>query len=170
MENTSSGVLLVLTLLLSGVVSAQDEAAEEVQEQAYEELTFDREGERCLSTRSIRDTDILGDRRILFEMPGNEYYLNNLSYECRGLRRAGSFSYRVTAGRLCSVDTIRVIEQIGGSIREGIGCGLGLFYPITEDEADLLRAEADGRRGRPRPRIGVENPNALKEDEDEDTD
>ena len=165
MANTSSGAFLILTFLLSGVVSAQG-----AQEQGYEELTFDREGERCLSTRSIRDTDILSDRTILFEMRGNEYYLNNLSYECRGLRRAGSFSYQTRAGRLCNVDTIRVIEQIGGSIREGIGCGLGLFYPITEDEAELLKAEADGRPGRLRPRIGVENPNALEEDEGEDTD
>ena len=165
MANTSFGVFLILTFLLNGVVSAQ-----EAQEQGYEELTFDREGERCLSAQSIRDTDILSDRSILFEMPGNEYYLNNLSYECRGLRRAGSFSYQTTVGRLCNVDTIRVIEQIGGSIREGIGCGLGLFYPITEDEAELLRAEADGRPGRLQPRIGVENPNALEEDEGEDTD
>lgn len=165
MANTSSGAFLILTFLLSGVVSAQG-----AQEQGYEELTFDREGERCLSTRSIRDTDILSDRTILFEMRGNEYYLNNLSYECRGLRRAGSFSYQTRAGRLCNVDTIRVIEQIGGSIREGIGCGLGLFYPITEDEAEFLKAEADGRPGRLRPRIGVENPNALEEDEGEDTD
>lgn len=164
MANTSSGVFLILPFLLS-IVSAQ-----ETQEQGYEELTFDRKGERCLSTRSIRDTDILSDRTILFEMPGNEYYLNNLSYECRGLRRAGSFSYQTRAGRLCNVDTIRVIEQIGGSIREGIGCGLGLFYPITEDEVELLKAEADGRPGRLRPRIGVENPNALEEDEGEDTD
>ena len=165
MANASFGVFFILTFLLSGVVSAQ-----EAQEQGYEELTFDREGERCLSTRSIRDTDILSDRMILFEMPGNKHYLNNLSYECRGLRRAGSFSYQTRAGRLCNVDTIRVIEQFGGSIREGIGCGLGLFYPITEDEAEFLRAEADGQPGRLRPRIGVENPNALEEDEDEDAD
>lgn len=165
MARTISDGLLVLTFLLSGTVFAQGEAAAEAEpdgeESTAEALTFDREGESCVVTRAINSTDIIDDRTIIFEMRGGEYYLNNLAYECRGLRFARGFSYSVSTGRLCSVDTITVL-------RRGNSCGLGTFYPITEEEAELLKAEADERRGRPRPEIQVENPNALEEDEETD--
>lgn len=154
--------------LLSGVALAQDGAAEaEAVGEAEGDLTFDREGERCISTRAIRDTQIIDDRTILFRMRGGDVYVNNLTNTCRGLRRERRFSYSPTAGRLCDVDTIRVIESFGGVIQEGIACGLGSFYPITEEESELLKAEATERRGS-RPQIKVENPNARDEDEGSD--
>ena len=169
MTANSPHTLLVAALVTIGSLSgalAQDEAdtADPVAA-AAEDFSFDREGRSCVRTRAIRSTDILDDRRILFEMRGGEYYLNNLAYECRGLRRAGSFSYQSTGGRLCNVDSIRVIERVGG-LRAGIGCGLDTFYPITAEEAEFLRAEADRWRGRPRPEIRVENPDAEDEAND----
>lgn len=158
--------LLLLGILIGGMSLAQDEAAEAeaMDGEAVEEAdpALDREGERCISTRAIRDTDIVDARTILFRMRGGEYYVNHLTNSCRGLLRERRFSYRTSVGRLCSVDSIRVIEQFGGSIREGMSCGLGAFYPVTEEEADLMKVETAERRGRPR--MTVENPNATDED------
>ncbi len=164
MTRSISSVLLALTFLASGAVLAQGEAAAEAEEEesTAEALTFDREGERCVLTRNIRSTDIIDDQTVIFEMRGGQNYLNNLAYECRGLRFARGFGYSVSTGRLCNVDSIIVFDR-------GIGCGLGTFYPITEEEVELLKAEADARRGRPRPQIQVENPNAVDEDEGEET-
>ena len=168
MAKAISSSLLALTLLLSGAVFAQDDAAEaEAVEETGEDLAFDREGEQCISTRAIRETQIIDDRTILFRMRGGVVYVNNLTNNCRGLRRERRFSYSPTAGRLCNVDTIRVIEDFGGVIQEGIACGLGSFYPITEEESELLKVEASERRSS-RPQMRVENPNAYDENEESD--
>ena len=166
MARSISSVFLALMLLLSGAVLAQDDGAEaEAAEETEQDLTFDREGERCISTRAIRDTQIIDDQTILFRMRGGDVYLNNLANNCRGLRRERRFSYSPTAGRLCDVDTIRVLEDFGGVIQEGMACGLGSFYPITEEESELLRVEARERRRGSRPQIRVENPNAYDEED-----
>lgn len=136
-----------------------DEAVGEAEaaESEAEDYSLDREGERCISTASIRSTDIVDAQTILFNMRGGVYYLNNLSHACPRLFREKRFSYRPTMGRLCNVDAIRVLEGYGSTMREGIACGLGSFYPISKEEAELLTSE---RSGRDRPQIQVENPNA----------
>ena len=45
-----------------------------------------------------------------------------------------------------------------------MSCGLGLFYPITEEEADFLALEPEERRGGPP--IRVSNPNDGQEQDD----
>ena len=140
---------------------ADDDASDEA---FSEDFAFDREGERCISTRNIRHTDILDERTILFRMRGGDYFVNYLRHDCRSLLREERFSYRTTGGRLCQVDTIRVLEDFGGFIQEGMSCGLGLFYPITEEEADFLALEPEERRGGPP--IRVSNPNDGQEEDD----
>lgn len=154
-----------LAFLLACAALAQDSPADppadpepSADEVFDEDFSIDREGERCINTRNIRDTDIIDERTILFRLRGNDYYVNYLRNACRGLLREERFSYRTSGGRLCSVDTIRVLEQFGGFIQEGMSCGLGMFYPVTEEEAELIALEPEERRGRPR--FGVRNPNA----------
>ena len=148
-----------LGCLATSVALAQDSpdgADPPVYELDEEDFAIDREGERCITTRNIRDTDILDARTILFRMRGGDYFVNYLRHDCPGLAREERFSYRTTGGRLCQVDTIRVLEQFGGFIQEGMSCGLGVFYPISEEEADFLALEPEERRGRPA--IRVSNP------------
>ena len=147
--------------------NAPDDAGAPVYELDEEDFAIDREGERCINTRNIRNTDILDERTILFRMRGDDYFVNYLRHDCPGLLREERFSYRTSGGRLCQVDTIRVIEQFGGFIQEGMSCGLGVFYPISEEEAEFLALEPEQRRGRPA--IGVTNPNA-DQGEDEEAD
>ena len=155
-----------LGFLATAVALAQDtpdDADPPVYDLDEEDFAIDREGERCISTRNIRDTDILDERTILFRMRGNDYFVNYLRHDCPGLVREQRFSYRTTGGRLCQVDTIRVLEQFGGFIQEGMSCGLGAFYPISEEEADFLALEPEERRGGPP--IRVSNPDAVEDDE-----
>ena len=128
-----------------------------------EDFAIDREGERCINTRNIRATDVLSERTILFRMRGGDYFVNYLRNDCPGLVREERFSYRTTGGRLCQVDMIRVLEQFGGFIQEGMSCGLGAFFPITEEEAEFLALEpGERRRG---PAVRVTNPGADEERE-----
>ena len=155
-----------LGCLVASVALAQDSPDDTnppVYELDEEDFAIDREGERCISTRNIRGTDILDERTILFRMRGGDYFVNYLRHDCPGLVREDRFSYRTTGGRLCQVDTIRVLEQFGGFIQEGMSCGLGVFYPISEEEAEFLALEPEERRGGPP--IRVSNPDAVEDEE-----
>ena len=58
----------------------------------------------------------------------------------RVLARASKFTYQVQTGarhaRLCATDTITVLERTG----RGFNCDLGMFEPISREEAESLLA------------------------------
>lgn len=126
-----------LTLAMTAVAQDDPEEAVSAAEAMVEDI--DREGERCISTNSLRSTHAVDDRSILFYMRGGDTYLNVLSHNCPGLKMRNRISYKVIAGRLCSVDVITVLESFGSGLQPGISCGLGQFYGISEDEARFLR-------------------------------
>lgn len=131
-------MLVGLTALMIAMTAVAQDGATERDASVLED-DFNREGERCINVSRIRQTHATDDRTILFYMRGGDVYRNTLRSECRGLERENSISYRVASNRLCSVDTVAVLRQFGGSFEAGIPCGLGLFFSITDVEADFLR-------------------------------
>jgi hypothetical protein len=91
---------------------------------------------RCLSMASIRSTRVIDDQTVLFFHGRGRVYVNRLERECVGLMRNSKFTYEVHTGarhaRLCATDSITVLERTG----RGFNCGLGMFEPISQDEAD----------------------------------
>jgi hypothetical protein len=130
-----------LSALLGGVaaLSLASAAAQDDDEASDEPL-------RCLSMNSIRETKVVDDNRVLFFQGGDKAFLNRLDRECLGLARYGAFTYKVQSGarhaRLCSTDSITVLEMTG----RGLNCGLGMFEPLSLEEAESLV-------GRPNPAI-----------------
>lgn len=95
--------------------------------------------ERCISTRVIRSTTIIDDRNIIFHVNSRKAYHNILPRQCSGLEREERFSYHTSSGRLCQLDTIRILYEAGmGNLQEGNACSLGMFIPITDEDADAL--------------------------------
>ncbi len=90
------------------------------------------EPKNCVSTYQIRSTKIIDNRTIDFKMAGGKTYRNTLSHSCPGLRRDDAFSYRTSTSQLCNVDIIRVVENYGGRLQEGVGCGLGKFQAVEK--------------------------------------
>jgi len=84
----------------------------------------------CISTRNIRETRVRSDSIIDFRTSGNKWYRNTLPYSCPSLGFEERFSYKTSTSQLCSVDIIRVLQSVGGRLREGAGCGLGKFQPV----------------------------------------
>jgi hypothetical protein len=126
-------------LLLTTNVWAQagnDEAAAAAED-------IDREPVKCISPTRIDRTEIIDERTVLFYMRGNDIYRNQLPRDCPQLVREKRFSYELATNRLCDVDVITVLEFWGTELRKGVSCGLGLFYPITEEEAELLDADPE---------------------------
>ena len=131
--------LLGLFIALPAWAQDGETAAEETAEEAVGAIEdFDREPVRCISPSSIRRTEVIDARTVLFYMRGGDVYRNRLAYDCPRLVREKRFSYELRTNRLCNVDTIFVLEFWGSEMRRGMPCGLGDFYPITEEEAELL--------------------------------
>ena len=116
---------VILAVLVSGPVLADE--------------TDDMDGERCISTSRIDRTHVLDDKQVLFYMRGRDIYLNQLPRGCSGLARQGAFSYESRTSQLCNLDTITVLDTVGGGFMRGATCGLGTFIPIDEETAELLR-------------------------------
>lgn len=86
----------------------------------------------CVSINRIRSTNIVNDRTIDFKLTGGKMYRNTLPHSCPSLVFEDRFSYRTSTSQLCSVDTIRVLQNHGGHLSEGAGCGLGKFQPVEK--------------------------------------
>jgi hypothetical protein len=100
----------------------------------------------CITLMEIDRTRVADDDTILFYMRGGDVYRNELPNRCPTLEFEERFMYRVTTGRLCSIDVITVIDDVGFGFMPGASCGLGEFEPISEEEADELTEERrDGR-------------------------
>jgi hypothetical protein len=122
---------LVVVLLGGIVTSSVTGVAAQKSDDADEPL-------RCLSMASIRSTKVIDDQTVLFFHGRGRVYLNRLERECVGLARNGKFTFEVQTGarhaRLCATDSITVLERTG----RGFNCGLGMFEPISNEEADTF--------------------------------
>jgi len=116
-------ILLACLLNLPAAIPSMADEADEVTE----------EGPRnCLTTRRITKSIVVNDLNILFLVTGKTAYLNILPKQCRGLSRYRRFSYSTTAGSLCNLDTIHVVN---GSGYAGRSCVLGSFHPVNKADA-----------------------------------
>jgi len=98
------------------------------------------EGERCISSRPIRKTEVLDDQNILFYMRGAGIYLNHLPKPCKRLAQESRFMYRTTVARLCRADMINILNDTGLGLSAGRGCKLGNFYAITQEDVEKIKS------------------------------
>ncbi len=121
--------------------------ASSVLAQGDDDEAFDRTPQDCITVSRIDQTEALDDQNILFWMRGKQVFRNHLPRRCPGLERENRIAYRTTAGRLCSIDTITVLEQFGVGFRDGFTCRLGEFVPLSPAEVEELEALEEGRAG-----------------------
>ena len=86
--------------------------------------------ENCISLTSFSSTRIRDDWTINFEGPGKKVWRNTLPNRCAGLRAADKFTYKTSLSQLCNTDIIYVLQDYGGTLQRGAGCGLGKFVPV----------------------------------------
>jgi hypothetical protein len=90
------------------------------------------EPKSCVPISSIRSTKVIDNNMIEFRMAGGKTYRNTLPHSCPGLKFEDRFSYRTSLNQLCNVDIIRVLNNYGGQLTEGAGCGLGKFQLVEK--------------------------------------
>jgi hypothetical protein len=91
----------------------------------------------CVSTTQIRNTAVLDDQTIIFELRDRSVWKNTLDYSCPRLGFFEAFSYESRGMQLCDLDTIKVIESSGFV---GPTCGLGKFERQTQSLRELKTA------------------------------
>jgi hypothetical protein len=130
----------------------------------------DRTPKDCVSLPRVARTEIIDDQTILFYERGGKVYLNHLPRKCGNLAREDRFMYKTTTTRLCSSDTITVLEHWGAGFSPGFTCRLGKFNFVTAEEiADLKAAQGqEGGRRRAIKAEAVELPPAKEAAEDAD--
>ncbi|HEY9183504.1 MAG TPA: hypothetical protein VIQ99_09910 [Gammaproteobacteria bacterium] len=111
--------------------------------QDEDDKPFDRTPVDCVRVTSIDKTEAVDDQNILFHMRGDAVYRNHLPQRCPRLEQEDRIAYRVFGGRLCSSDTITVVEQGVFGLQPGFTCGLGDFVPLSPEEVEDLRAQED---------------------------
>ena len=128
--------LLALSVAATGLLglpavtpSLADEVVDEID---------DINAERCIRVRSLRSTKVVDDLNIIFYMVGSKIYHNILPRQCHGLAREDRFSYEPQSGNLCDIDMIRILYYAGTSMQKGNACRLGLFHPISKEDAKAL--------------------------------
>jgi hypothetical protein len=82
----------------------------------------------CVHVADISQTKVYDDRTIDFIMKNRTRYRNTLADRCPDLGSEKRFTYKITTGNLCSVDTITVLPT--GSSIPGPTCGLGPFVAV----------------------------------------
>lgn len=102
--------------------------------------------EQCISLSRIDRTEVIDDYNVLFHMKGRDVYRNVLPHRCPGLGFRESFMYRTSLNQLCNVDIITVLDNIGFGFSPGASCGLGLFYPVTEDDVKGLKEKVKQKK------------------------
>jgi len=117
------GVACMLALLTQQLQA--DESPEFLQ-------PVEAEAENCISLSRIDRTRVIDNQNILFFMKGGDVYSNELPHKCNGLRKGKTFMYKTSLNRLCNVDTITVLDDIGFGFSRGATCGLGKFQPVEE--------------------------------------
>jgi len=124
-------------LLCVSALAQDDQGNSEEEEIVYDDFTAE-----CVSLRNVRRTEVVDDRNILFYMRGKTVYHNLLPRPCGGLAREDRFSYQTSVGRLCRLDSIRVLYNDPFGLREGNRCALGVFHKMDREDAQAIK---DGR-------------------------
>lgn len=109
----------------------------------------------CIKHSQLKRTKVLGNRNILFVTRDGSMYNNELPRQCPSMRRNAIVNYAIRGPNadMCAGDSFQVLWDIGTSYAPAFICQLGLFAPISEDEAaDLEAVTAERNERRPRRR------------------
>jgi hypothetical protein len=97
------------------------------------------EPDNCINRAQIRNSRVRSDQVIDFEMVTGDVYRNVLPNRCPRLGLERAFTYDTSINQFCRQEIIYVLEQFGGNVQRGAGCGLGDFVPVEYVEDDAGR-------------------------------
>ncbi|MDG1709431.1 MAG: hypothetical protein P8H03_11750 [Emcibacteraceae bacterium] len=123
-------IIKIILLASISIMTANFAFAENSKRYTKEMAKYDQAGEfkNCIKPYNIKNTTVLDNNHILFEMRGKRYLLNKLANKCHSLGFNRSFGYTARGGNLCGSDIITVLDN--GDSRGS--CGLGKFEVLNK--------------------------------------
>ncbi len=98
------------------------------------------ESKRCVFPNSYRSVEILDTKHLLFWGYRGNVWLNQLRFECLGLRRDALLVFEMRERTLCDMDSFQGMPRSGGlGVPFAVHCLLGNFETISEGQAEALR-------------------------------
>ena len=98
--------------------------------------------ERCIARSRISRTEVLNERFVVFHLRGDEKYLVQFRHRCPGLRRNGTMRLETRSFRVCSMDTIQGLFEMGvGRGAWGPSCMIPSFEPVTGEQVAIIKEE-----------------------------
>ena len=98
--------------------------------------------ESCIPRSRISRTEILNERFVVFHLRGDEKYLVQFQHRCPGLRRNGTMRLETRSFRICSMDTVQGLYEIGiGRGTWGPSCMIPGFEPVTREQVAIIKEE-----------------------------
>lgn len=98
--------------------------------------------ENCIARSRISRTEILNERFVVFHLRGDEKYLVQFRHRCPGLRRNGTMRLETRSFRICSMDTVQGLYEIGiGRGTWGPSCMIPGFEPVTREQVAIIKDE-----------------------------
>ncbi len=98
------------------------------------------ESKRCVYPNTYRSVEILDGRHLLFWGYRGVVWLNQLRFECIGLKRDALLSFEMRERSLCDMDNFQGAPRASGAAASfATHCMLGHFETISEDQAETLR-------------------------------
>lgn len=101
---------------------------------------------RCINSARLDRSEILSNQSIVFRMRGGANYINRLRYRCPGLAPRDTIMYETQSRQLCNLDSITVLDDLGGRFLRGARCSLGKFFPVDDETVELLKGSRSERR------------------------
>jgi len=95
--------------------------------------------ERCVLLNNYESIEILDSRHLLFRGSRGTVWLNQLRFDCVGMRKDDVLIFDVHDRSLCDTDSFRSTQRFNASTSFGMRCVLGHFESITQAQADVLR-------------------------------
>lgn len=111
------------------------------------------QSKRCVYPNAYRSIEILDGRHLLFWGDRGVVWLNQLRFECPGLKRDAVLIFDMRDRSLCDMDNFDGAPRAGGVAASfAAHCMLGHFESISEDQAETLRIALSRNAQSPAPK------------------
>lgn len=127
-------------LMTTGIAYASDEEEMSKLDKALKKYERTGEMKRCLNPTRIRQSRVVDDNHIIFEISSRKVYLMTLPRKCPRLGFHRAIKYDVRGGSICKSDLFEVFDSMG--IR-GPNCSFGEFERLTRKKDKKPEAAAE---------------------------
>ena len=136
--NASRSFLLTSFVLLAASVAAANEETGIIFKEPLEPVLG--EPEKCVSSRQVRNIEVLSDKLLILKGTHNRYWINQLPKKCVGLDDKMVIKVELFGNQICRNDRFEASEpfNIAPFVAQ---CRWGMFEPAALEQVAMIKSE-----------------------------